>query len=234
MSAAVFFVTGTDTGVGKTRVTTGILAVGRAAGLSVAGMKPIASGAEYREGHLVSDDALRIARASGQATPYEELNPYCLIDAVSPHIAANRQHIRIDIGKIGEIAAGIATQHDLLLIEGAGGWYAPISATESMATLARALAAPVLLIVGMRIGCLNHARLTREAIEHSGCRPAGWIANRIDPHFAASAENLAMLERLLGAPPLAVLPYSIDTTHDAPHLRGALAHLHSTGGGEIT
>lgn len=234
MNGVIFFVAGTDTGVGKTRITAGLLAAGRAAGLSVAGMKPVASGAERREGRLVCDDALRIAAASGQTTPYEELNPYCLLDAISPHIAANRQNIGIDIGKIAEISYHIASGHALLLIEGAGGWYTPISEAESMADLARVLAVPVLLVVGLRLGCLNHARLTREAIEGSGCSFAGWIANRIDADFDASAENLAMLGRLLGAPPLAVLPYSIDATHDVQHLRGALSHLHAARGREIT
>lgn len=225
MSAAVYFVAGTDTAVGKTRVTAGLLAAGRAAGLKVAGMKPVASGAEIHRDGLVSADALQIAAASGQATPYKKLNPYCLLDAISPHIAANRQDIRIDIGKIGELASQIAGRHELLLIEGAGGWYTPISESESMADVARALGAPVILVVGLRLGCLNHARLTREAIEHGGCTLAGWIANRIDPHLAASAENLATLETLMGAPPLAVLPHAIDAVHDVQHLENALARL---------
>jgi dethiobiotin synthetase len=234
MTAAVYFVAGTDTGVGKTRVTAGILSAGRAAGLSVAGMKPVASGAEIRKDGPVSADALQIAAASGQTTPYKKLNPYCLIDAVSPHIAANRQCIRIDMGKIDEIATRISARHELLIIEGAGGWYTPISETESMADLARTLAAPIVLVVGVRLGCLNHARLTREAIHQSGCTMAGWIGNRIDPHFAASAENLATLEQLLGAPPLAVLPYAIDTTSDAKYFRDALTHLHPALVREIT
>jgi len=226
VSAKVYFITGTDTSVGKTRVTAGLLAAGRAEGLKVAGMKPVASGAELRADGPVSADALMIAAASGQATPYKKLNPYCLIDPISPHIAADRQQIQIEIAKIAEIARQIAARHDLLLIEGAGGWYTPISATESMADLALRLRADVVLVVALRLGCLNHARLTREAIERGGARIAGWIANRTDAHFTACAENLATLERLLAAPPLAVVPHSVSAAHDAEHLRDALLRLH--------
>ncbi|MGH8254373.1 MAG: dethiobiotin synthase [Steroidobacteraceae bacterium] len=225
MSAARFFVAGTDTGVGKTRITAGLLAAGRAAGLSVAGMKPVASGAEIHEGGLVSADALLIAAASGQRTPYNKLNPYCLLDAISPHIAANRTNTRIDIRKIAEIAVQLAAKQDLLLIEGAGGWYTPISDTESMADVARAVHAPVILVVALRLGCLNHARLAHEAITHSGCSMAGWIATHVDPYFAAADENVATLARLLGASPLAVLPHAIDATRDAGHLSEALSRL---------
>ena len=226
MNAVRFFVAGTDTGVGKTRITAGLLAAGRAAGLAVAGMKPVASGAEIHEGGLVSADALMIAEASGQVTPYKKLNPYCLLDAISPHIAANRTNIHIDIRKIAEIAKQLAARHELLLIEGAGGWYTPISEMESMADIAKAIAAPVVLVVALRLGCLNHARLTREAIARSGCSMAGWIGTHVDEYFAASVENVATLERLMGAPPLAVLPHAFDAARDASHLREALSRLH--------
>jgi len=233
MSGATFFITGTDTGVGKTRVTTGLLAAARDAGLKAAGMKPVATGAERCDGRLVNNDALAIATASGQSTPYDDLNPFCLIEPISPHIAANRANIRIDIGKITEISRRIASAHELLLIEGAGGWYTPLSAEESMANLAQALAAPVVLVVGLRVGCLNHARLTCEAIEWSGCRFAGWIASGVDPQFAAGEENLATLADLLGAPPLGVLPFERDSTRDALHLREALLRLRSAREREI-
>jgi dethiobiotin synthetase len=148
------------------------------------------------------------------------------LDAISPHIAANRANIRIDIRRIAEIATQLAARHELLLIEGAGGWHTPISDAESMADVARALNAPVILVIALRLGCLNHAQLSREAIGHSGCSMAGWIATRIDPHFAASEENVATLERLMGSPPLAVLPHAIDAARDAVHLREALSRLH--------
>jgi dethiobiotin synthetase len=227
MSGATFFITGTDTGVGKTRVTAALLAAARAAGLKAAGMKPVAAGAEMRAGRLMNEDALLIAAASGQDTPYDDLNPYCLLEPISPHIASNRANIRIDIDKIVEIARRMGLTHELLLIEGAGGWYTPLGDESSMADLAQALAAPIVLVAGLRLGCLSHARLTREAIERSGCRYAGWIASGVDPRFAAAGENLATLTSLLGAPPLGVLPFERDSSRDAPHLREALSRLRS-------
>lgn len=234
MSCAVFFIAGTDTGVGKTRVTAGLLAAGRLAGLEVAGMKPVASGAGWRDGRLVSPDALDIAAASGQSTSYEELNPYCMLEPISPHIAANRAHIAVDINRIVEIAARLQQNRDLLLIEGAGGWYTPIGEQQSLASLAMAIGSPVILVIGLKLGCLNHARLTREAIARSGCAFAGWVGNRIDPTFAASEENLATLERLMGAAPLGILRYAPDGSADAQQLRGALLHLRATRGAEST
>jgi dethiobiotin synthetase len=225
MSGATFFITGTDTGVGKTRVTAALLAAAREAGLKAAGMKPVAAGAEQRDGRLVNDDALLIAAASGQDTPYDDLNPYCLLEPLSPHIAANRANISIDVDRIVGIVRQLALAHELLLIEGAGGWYTPLGAGESMADLARALAAPVVLVVGMRLGCLSHARLTREAIARSGLRCAGWIASGVDLRFEAAGENLATLAELLGAPPLGVLPFERDSARDAPQLREALLRL---------
>jgi len=220
-----FFIAGTDTGVGKTRVTTGLLAAGRAAGLKVAGMKPVAAGADQHDGYLINADAAMIADVTGQDTPYDLLNPYCLPDAVSPHIAAQRAHRHIDIRVIVAGARRIAAGHQLFLIEGAGGWYAPISERESMADVARALAAPVLLIVGLKLGCLNHARLTLEAIRESGCRFAGWAGSRIDPDFAALEENCATLEQLLDAPAIAILPHQSDRSADARELSRALPRL---------
>jgi dethiobiotin synthetase len=225
VNAQTYFVAGTDTGVGKTRVTAALLAAGRAAGMTVAGMKPVASGAEHINGRMASADALQLAVASGQSTPYADLNPYCLEEAISPHIAAKMANIGVDISKIMAISNRLRGQADLLLIEGAGGWYTPIGPAESMADLARALGAPVLLVVGLRLGCLNHARLSLEAIIRSGCRFAGWIGNHIDPGFAAVEENLATLNRLMGAEALGQLRYSHESGHDAAQMRGLLERL---------
>lgn len=224
-----YFIAGTDTGVGKTRITVALLTAGRAAGMTVAGMKPIAAGAELIDGRMANADAVKIAAASGQATDYGDLNPYCLKEAISPHIAARFDNITINIGTIVTISKKLRSQSDLLLIEGAGGWYTPIGERESMADLARALQAPVILVVGLRLGCLNHARMTREAIDLSGCHLAGWIGNHIDPGFAAVTENLATLRQLLGAEPLGLLSYSAQTSDDAAQLRGALARLLESG-----
>lgn len=225
MSAKTFFIVGTDTGVGKTRVTAALLAAGRAAGLRTAGMKPVASGADTVSGRLASDDALQLAAASGQSSPYEDLNPYCMEPPISPHIAARLANITIEIGNIVAISKKIAAGSDLLLIEGAGGWYTPVNDTESLADLAAALGAPVVLVVGLKLGCLNHARLTLEAIRRCGCRFAGWIGNHIDPQFLVPAENLETLRHLLGAEPLALLPYAESRSHAATQLHGALLRL---------
>jgi len=222
---AAYFIAGTDTGVGKTRITAGLLAAGRAAGLKVAGMKPVAAGADWHDGRLINADAAMIADVTGQNTPYDWLNPYCLADAVSPHIAAQRTNRRIDIRVITAAAGRLAADRQLFLIEGAGGWHAPISATESMADVARALGVPVLLVVGLKLGCLNHARLTRAAIRESGCRYAGWFGSQIDPDFAALEENCATLAQLLETPPIAILPHQPDRSGDADLLAPALRDL---------
>jgi dethiobiotin synthetase len=225
VNAASYFIAGTDTEIGKTRVTAALLTAGRAAGLKVFGMKPIATGAEPIRGVLSSADAVQLAAASGQSIPYEELNPYCLEMPISPHIAARLAKIEINTAKIVAISHKLRAQCDLLLIEGTGGWYTPISERESMADLARALHVPVLLVVGLKLGCLNHARLTLEAIRRAGCPFAGWIGNHIDPDFRVPAENLATLRQLLGAAPLALLRYAKSSEGDAAQLRDALLRL---------
>jgi len=219
------FIAGTDTGVGKTHVTASLLAAGRAAGFSVAGMKPVASGAVQVDGRWVSTDACQLVKASGQSTSDSDLNPYCLRDAVSPHIAAQSEKIGVNIGTITKISTRLQKIHDLLLIEGAGGWYTPISDRESMADVAAAVGFPVLLVVGLRLGCLNHARLTLEAIRASGCEYAGWIGNEIEANLPSRDANLATLGRLLGSPPLAFLPLCGSGAPDPEHARTALARL---------
>ena len=225
---AVHFIAGTDTGVGKTRVTAALLAAAREAGLVPAGMKPVATGAEWHDGRMFSADAVTIAAASGQMYPDQDLNPFCLEQPVSPHIAAHWAKIAVDISVITSCAARLAKAHQLLLIEGTGGWYAPVSPTETMADVARALDCPVLLVVGLKLGCLNHARLTLEAIRRADCPFLGWIGSQIDAQFAARAENLAMLAQIFNAPPLALLTHAVDTAGDVRQVRGALSRLLAT------
>jgi dethiobiotin synthetase len=148
-----------------------------------------------------------------------------MLDAVSPHIAAKRTGIRIEIPRIARYAAKLSTGRDLLLIEGAGGWLAPISETETMADVALALGYPVLLVVGMRLGCLNHALLTAQAIRTTGCTLAGWIGSHVDPDFGAPQENLETLTQRLGAPPLAVLEHEPTGAGDPRQLQGVIAAL---------
>jgi dethiobiotin synthetase len=220
-----YFVAGTDTGVGKTRVTCGLLQAGRAARHAVAGMKPVSAGLIEHDGRMINEDVREIMAASGQNDAIEDINPFALDWAVSPHIAAYRANISLDIGTIKTSRARLMRDRELLLIEGAGGWYAPISTTETMADVARALGAPVLLVVGLKLGCLNHARLTLEAIRGSGLHLTGWIASEIDPNMLAKDQNMATLESIFGKKPLCVLPYSVDPAQDSRHCAQALPHL---------
>ncbi|MGH8140616.1 MAG: dethiobiotin synthase [Steroidobacteraceae bacterium] len=204
------FVTGTDTGVGKTLVAVSLVRALVKRGLRVSAMKPIASGAEHTPEGLRNADALALAGASNVAAPYEALNPYCFIPAISPHIAANEAHITVDASVILQCFDVLARDADYVVVEGAGGWYAPINAKQTMADLPLALDIPVVLVVGLRLGCLNHALLSRQAIEARGATFAGWVANGVDAAFERRAENLATLETLLGHEPLAVFPFQPD------------------------
>jgi dethiobiotin synthetase len=202
-----FFVTGTDTGVGKTHVAAALLRGLARSGMRVAAMKPVAAGAERTPDGLRNDDALRLAAAANVAVPYDRLNPYCLAAPVSPHIAAQEAGIVIDPARIRHEFETLSRAADCVIVEGAGGWLAPISATQTMEDVAIALGLPVILVVGLRLGCLNHAQLTARAIHASGLQLVYWLANEIDPAFERCEANLATLTATLG-PPLAVVPHS--------------------------
>jgi len=204
-----FFVAGTDTGVGKTFAAVAIIRSLVRAGLAVAGMKPVAAGAALRASGFRSDDALALAAAANVKAPYPSVNPYCLKEPVAPHIAANAEGITIDVGTIVGEFDTLKAQADCVIVEGAGGWLVPIGNGLSMADVAVALGLPVVMVVGLRLGCLNHAALTAQAITTSRLRLDHWIANEIDPAFARREENLATLTDLLGEP-LAVLPHARD------------------------
>jgi len=223
--AVRYFVAGTDTGVGKTRVACGLLAAACAAGHRVAGMKPVSAGLIDVNGRMINEDVVEIMASSGQDDLVDQINPFALDLPVSPHIAAKRQHIELDIGTITASARHLATGRELLLIEGAGGWHAPISDVATMADVAVALQAPVLLVVGLKLGCLSHARLTREAIGRSGLALAGWIGSEIDDKMPEKDENRRYLEILFGEPALGWLPYSPDRSTDAQKLGSALPRL---------
>jgi dethiobiotin synthetase len=222
---AAYFIAGTDTSVGKTRVTTALLRDMRRSGLKVAGMKPVAAGAEWHNNHWINEDAILISSSSGQLTPYEQLNPYCLPDPLSPHIAADLAGISIDPGVIRRHFNDIRANHDLTLVEGAGGWLAPISLSQTMADIATRLGLPVVLVVGIRLGALNHAQLTYRAIRESGLDFAGWIGSVLQNEFPALPENLKLLEHVLGGPALAVLPHCDSAADDERHLAAAAGHL---------
>lgn len=221
-----FFVTGTDTGVGKTVASAALARALVARGLRVAVMKPIASGSDPTPEGLRNSDALALMAAANVTAPYEVVNPYCFLPPISPHIAAREALVTIDVALLRSRFDSLATASDCVVVEGAGGWLAPISDTATMADLAAALSLPVLLVIGLRLGCLNHALLTRESLATRGVPFAGWIANAVDPHFDRPAENLATLTHRLGQPPLAHIPF-LDRGHGVLDLREAASRLNA-------
>jgi len=210
-----FFITGTDTGVGKSVIATALVRGFVAQGLRVAVMKPVASGSQRTPDGLRNDDALALLAASNVPAPYALINPYCFEPPISPHIAAQESEIGVDLHHVRGNFETLAGMADLTIVEGAGGWLAPISSAASIQELALELGLPVLLVVGMRLGCINHARLTKLAIEACGAQLAGWVANAVDPTMARPRENLETLTKLLGEPPLAVVSWQVQ---DSPPL----------------
>jgi len=204
---STFFIAGTDTGVGKTHATCALLHAWRAHGLQACGMKPVASGsAETAEGPR-NEDALALQAASSQPMPYEWINPVALREPLSPHLAAAHEGVEIGLAPLREAFQRLRDMHDVVLVEGVGGWMAPLSRSLLASDIARQWQLPVILVVGLRLGCLSHALLTARAIATDGCRLVGWIGNRIDPDMAAVEENLATLRQWLPAPCLGVLPH---------------------------
>ena len=198
-----YFVTGTDTGVGKTRVSCSLLHAFAAAGKTVAGMKPIAAGCE----NGAWPDVELLSAASNVSVEREYINPYALVPPIAPHIAANRTGIEINLEVIHQAYLELRKKADIVIVEGAGGFLVPLNDHEDSAALVQALGLPVLLVVGMRLGCINHALLTAHAVRAARLPLAGWVANRIDPEMAAFEENMLALERRLDCPLLGVLPY---------------------------
>lgn len=205
-----WFITGTDTDCGKTLIAAALVKKLRAQGDSVAVMKPVASGCEMTAQGLRNTDAQALIAASGCDTPYAQVNPYAFAPAIAPHIAAAEAGVTIDVARLPELAQALCVGRDALIVEGAGGWRVPLAADLDMAALATALRLPVILVVGMRLGCLNHALLSAEAITRDGCSLSGWIANTLDPHQAAFKANLQTLNAHIGAPCLGVVPHLID------------------------
>ena len=201
------FVTGTDTGIGKTLVSAALLHALAAHYPRVVGMKPVAAGAVRMGGAWVSEDALALRAASTCKVPPELDNPILLPHALSPHIAAERAGVRICVDDLVACYGELARRADAVVVEGAGGFHVPLSQSTTGADLAQALALPVVLVVGVRLGCLNHALLTAEAIRSRGLLLAGWVANRIDPQMQAQNDNIAWLRRQLAAPLLADIPH---------------------------
>ncbi len=214
------FVAGTDTDVGKTLVAAALLHKCRERGQTAAGMKPVAAGCELRGGRLWNADVAALTAASGLALDRALVNPYLFAAPIAPHIAAAEEGIDIDLEHIVGCYARLCEQAEAVVVEGAGGFLVPLGGDSDGGHLARRLGLPVLLVVGMRLGCINHALLTQEAIAARGLALAGWVANRVDPGMARFDANLAALESRLRAPLLGVIPFL-----DRPEAALAARHL---------
>ncbi len=211
MSASGFFISGTDTGVGKTHVAVALTRAFATRGFRVAAMKPVAAGArETAEGQR-NDDAAELQAAANVAASYDDVNPWLLRLAASPHLAARAEGLSITHDRIIAAYQRLASQAEVVIVEGAGGWLAPISARETMADVAQRLDLPVVLVVGLRLGCLNHALLTRESIRAQRARFGGWIANSLQPELPFARENIETLAARFQSDPLAVVPFGVGT-----------------------
>jgi dethiobiotin synthetase len=222
-----FFVTGTDTEIGKTTVAAGLLHAARMAGLSTAAAKPVASGCVPAADGLRNDDALTLLGECTLALRYEEVNPLAFEPAIAPHLAAREAGVLLDVASLqGAVQIILDKQADFTLVEGAGGWRVPLAGQASLSDLAIALKLPVILVVGVRLGCINQALLTAEAIMRDGLPLAGWVANLVDPHTSRLEDNLATLAERLPAPCLGYLPRLVEATPAAvsSHLNLDLLH----------
>ena len=202
-----YFLTGTDTGIGKTWVGCGLITALRQRGQRVIGMKPVASGCQRTPQGLRNDDALRLQTVSTVEVPYDSINPYTFEPPIAPHIAAREAGVAIVFARIRALAEALALHADYLIVEGVGGWRVPLGQDGDVAALAAALNLPVVLVVGIRLGCLNHALLSAAAITATGLPLAGWVANLIDPHTERLSENLETLKQGIAAPCLGVTPF---------------------------
>jgi len=202
-----YFITGTDTGVGKTLVSCALLHGFSAQGKLVAGFKPVAAGIDA-DGY--NDDAKMLRAASTMSVSYEQVNPYCLREAIAPHISARNEGVTIVLPRIFAVYRELAEQADEVIVEGAGGFIVPLNDLQSSADLARELALPVIVVVGMRLGCLNHALLTVRAIDDYGLKCAGWVANVIDEGMPSLQENIEALRERIAVPLLGVVPFMLE------------------------
>ena len=226
--SAGFFVTGTDTDVGKTTIAAGLLRAARLAGLSTAAVKPLASGCEAGADGLRNSDALALLAECSLPLSYAEVNPFAFAPAIAPHLAAREAGVPLKVEALAAaVQAVLAQQADFTLVEGAGGWRVPLDGQATLAELPVALDLPVILVVGVRLGCINHALLTAEAIARDGLRLAGWVANVLDPQTSRLDDNLRTLTERLVAPCLGRVPrlQQADAAAVARHLNIGLLGL---------
>ncbi len=202
-----FFITGTDTEIGKTTISLGIITALKNAGHKVSAMKPVASGSQLINGQLRNDDALKLINACNTQLDYDEVNPYCFEPPIAPHIAAQQTNTAINIENICALAEEHKTQSDYCIIEGVGGWEVPLNDTHTLEDLAIALKLPVILVVGIKLGCINHTLLTAKAIQDSGLPLAGWTANHCEPDTNNADEIVESLKQLIDAPCIGVVEF---------------------------
>lgn len=223
-----FFVTGTDTGVGKTWIAVALIQTLKQRGLSALGMKPVASGCEPADGELRNHDALLLQANASFLVPYRTINPYSFAPPIAPHIAAEQAGIRISLETIRQSYNTLHSQADCVVVEGVGGWEVPLNPEQRVSHLAITLGLPVILVVGLRLGCLNHALLTHAAIKRSGLSCAGWVANQIEPDYTCLSENVRTLRDTLDTPLLGLVPYQ--RAFEPRHLANCLSAAHVADG----
>lgn len=205
-----YFITGTDTGVGKTLIAAALIHGFAAAGGRVVGMKPVAAGAELSDGQWLNEDVSQLRAAANVDAPLASVNPYVFAPPIAPHIAASQAGVAVSLDKIKTAFADMAELADVVVVEGAGGFLVPLNDRQDMGDLAVELDLPVILVVGMRLGCINHALLTVAAIESRGLPLAGWVANVVDAEMPYLEENLATLRQRIAAPHLGTVPRLAD------------------------
>lgn len=204
---AAYFITGTDTEVGKTTVAAALLHAARLAGLTTAAAKPVASGCEATVEGLRNSDALALLGECSLPMRYEQVNPFAFEPAIAPHLAAREAGVEISVATLLQpVRDVLALKADFSVVEGAGGWRVPLTGDETLSDLAAQLGLPVILVVGVRLGCINHALLSAEAVERDGLQLAGWVANIVDPATSRLQENLVTLTERLAAPCLGQVP----------------------------
>lgn len=217
-----YFIAGTDTDIGKTTIAAGLLHAARLNGLSTLGAKPVASGCAVTPKGLRNSDALALMAQSSVQMTYDEINPVAFEPAIAPHLAAREADVAISVSSLLAAMRKVLDKGaDFTLIEGAGGWRVPLSGQANLSDLAMALKLPVILVVGVRLGAINHALLTAEAIARDGLQLAGWVANIVEPKTARLEENLASLAERLPAPCLGRVPYlkAVSAEAVAEHLQ---------------
>ena len=212
MATRHFFITGTDTDVGKTVVAAGLIETANQAALSTAAIKPVAAGCESTESGLQNTDALQLQAAASHPLTYQQVNPVALEAAIAPHIAATEEGKQLSASRLSGFCRGLTLLPvDMLFIEGAGGWRVPLNNRETLADIPKQLNSEVILVVGLRLGCINHALLTAEAIRRDGLSLTGWVGNVLHADMPRLDENIDTLKRLIPEPCLGIVPRLSDT-----------------------